>query len=205
MASPPELRQPQPRRPYANIQPSPQSTCNVKRPREDDYQVESVTEFETKRRRRTASVASADLSEDDRFLLQLKEDESLPWKDIAKRFQSDKGKNFNVAALQMRYKRLREKFRVWEEQDVNALKLAHEYWERSKWDIISAKVSYADRMLEYGLNERWPPRHCARKWQEIEAQIAFTRAATTGSLRGTPQVSSPVDGSVHHFGFVPMQ
>ncbi|KAH9825699.1 hypothetical protein Tdes44962_MAKER00629 [Teratosphaeria destructans] len=217
-ASPPEIRQPQPRRPYVSIQPGPQSTSNAKRPREDDDQTESVTEFGPKRRRRTASVASADLSEDDRFLVQLKEDESLPWKDIANRFQSDKGKNFNVAALQMRYKRLREKFRVWEEQDVNALKLAHEYWERNKWDIISAKVSSADKgdsrrlrmltmaqMLEYGLHERWPPRHCARKWQEIEAQMAFTRAATTGSLRGTPQVSSPVDGPVHHFGFVPMQ
>lgn len=85
-------------------------------------------------------MASADLSEDDRFLVQLKEDENLPWKDIATRFQTDKGKNFQVAALQMRYKRLREKFRVWEEQDVNALKLAHEYWEKYKWEIISAKV-----------------------------------------------------------------
>ena len=46
-----------------------------------------------------------------------------------------------MAALQMRYKRLREKFRVWEEADVNALKLAHEYWEKYKWEIISAKVS----------------------------------------------------------------
>ena len=86
-------------------------------------------------------MASADLSEDDRFLVQLKEEEALPWKDIANRFQTDLGKNFQVAALQMRYKRLREKFRVWEEQDVKALQLAHEYWEKYKWEIISAKVS----------------------------------------------------------------
>ena len=86
-------------------------------------------------------MASADLSDDDRFLVQLKEDENLPWKDIAGRFQADKGKNFQVAALQMRYKRLREKYRTWEEQDVSALKLAHEYWEKYKWEIISAKVS----------------------------------------------------------------
>ena len=87
-------------------------------------------------------MASADLSEDDRFLVQLKEEENLPWKDIAVRFQTDKNKNLQVAALQMRYKRLREKFRVWEEQDVNSLKLAQEYWEKYKWEIISAKVSF---------------------------------------------------------------
>jgi len=135
-SSPPELRQPQPRRPYPTIAPNPAGLA--KRIQDDDEQMERSS---SKRRKRTASVASADLSEDDRFLVQLKEDESLPWKDIAIRFQTEKGKHFQVAALQMRYKRLREKFRVWEEKDVNALKLAHEYWEKYKWEIITAKVS----------------------------------------------------------------
>ena len=83
------------------------------------------------------------MSEDDRYLVQLKEDENLPWKDIATRFHTDKGKNFQVAALQMRYKRLREKYRIWEQVDVDALKAAHEYWEKYKWEIISTKVSFA--------------------------------------------------------------
>lgn len=139
-SSPPELRQPQPRRPYTNIAPNP--TAQVKRGHEDEERAESTS---SKRRKRTSSVASGDLSEDDRFLVQLKEDESLPWKDIANRFQTDKGKSFQVAALQMRYKRLREKFRVWEEQDVHALRLAHEYWEKYKWEIISSKVSIESR------------------------------------------------------------
>jgi len=82
------------------------------------------------------------LSEDDRFLVQLKEDENLPWKDIATRFHARKGKKVQVAALQMRYKRLREKFRVWEERDLQALRTAHEYWEKYKWEIISAKVKF---------------------------------------------------------------
>ncbi|KXL41920.1 hypothetical protein M433DRAFT_150289 [Acidomyces richmondensis BFW] len=134
-SSPPELRQPQPRRPYPPIAPNPAGL--VKRRQDDDEQMERSS---SKRRKRTASVASADLNEDDRFLVQLKEDENLPWKDIATRFQTDKGKNFQVAALQMRYKRLREKFRVWEDKDVNALRLAHEYWEKYKWEIITTKV-----------------------------------------------------------------
>ena len=141
MSSPPEIRQPQPRRPYTNIAPNPAGVAAQKRRRDEEEQQDSGSSS-GKRRKRTSSVASADLSEDDRLLVQLKEDENLPWKDIANRFQSDKGKNFQVAALQMRYKRLREKFRVWEDQDLHALRMAHEYWEKYKWEIIGAKVSW---------------------------------------------------------------
>ncbi|KAK3073328.1 hypothetical protein LTR53_005176 [Teratosphaeriaceae sp. CCFEE 6253] len=194
-ASPPEIRHPQPRRSYTTIAPNPSSIATVKRQRDDDDRTE--TSSSTKRRKRTASVASADMSEDDRFLVQLKEDESLPWKDIATRFQTDKGKNFQVAALQMRYKRLREKYRVWEEQDVSALRLAHEYWEKYKWEIIGAK------MVDFNINERWPARHCARKWQEMEA-LAATQPATTGLTPGISQFSSPVEAPMH-FAFMPIQ
>lgn len=96
-----------------------------------------------KRRKRTCSVASGDLSEDDKLLVSLKEDEALPWKDIAARFGSHHGKTFQVAALQMRYKRLREKFRVWQPEDLEALRLASEYYDKYKWDIISSKVCCA--------------------------------------------------------------
>lgn len=143
--SPPEIRQPQPRRPYTNIAPNPVGAA-AKRKRDEEEQ-HDVPGSAGKRRKRTSSVVSADLSEDDRFLVQLKEDENLPWKDIATRFQTEKGKNFQVAALQMRYKRLREKFRVWEDQDIQALKLAHEYWEKYKWEIISAKVSKHNHLV----------------------------------------------------------
>lgn len=136
-SSPPEIRHPQPRRSYPNIAPNPAGMAAQKRRRDDDEEAGSSRG----KRKRTSSVASADLSEDDRYLVQLKEDEGLPWKDIATRFGTDRGKNFQVAALQMRYKRLREKFRVWEDQDVNALKASHDYWEKYKWEIISAKVS----------------------------------------------------------------
>lgn len=195
-ASPPEIRQPQPRRPFPNIAPNPAQVAAQKRKRDEDDQQETTT-ASGKKRKRTSSVASADLSEDDRFLVQLKEKESLPWKDIANRFQSDLGKNFQVAALQMRYKRLREKFREWQDEDIHALRLAHEYWEKNKWDII------AQKMLDNGINERWPSRHCARKWQELETQAA-TLAATASMTPALSQFSSPIDAPTQ-FTFMPIQ
>ena len=61
------------------------------------------------------------------------------------------------------------------------------------------------QMLDFGIQERWPARHCARKWQEME-----TTAATTATIGYTPatahgaQYSSPVE-SATHFAFLPMQ
>ena len=133
--SPPSIAQPQPRRQYPALAPNPAGLIG-KRSREDEDEDPNL-----KRRKRTSSIVSADLSEDDRLLVMLKEDEGLPWKDIAARFGSHHGKTFQVAALQMRYKRLREKFRVWQGEDVEALRQAHEYWEKYKWEIISSKVS----------------------------------------------------------------
>lgn len=159
VASSPELQQPKPGRPspYTHIAPHPNIPSSIKRQRDDDDHRASIsgglglgadttpTGSSTKRRKRTASVISTELNDDDRFLVHLKEEENLPWKDIATRFLSDKNKTLQVAALQMRYKRLREKFRTWEDQDMNALKLAHEYWEKYKWEIISAKVSFRSK------------------------------------------------------------
>ena len=82
-----------------------------------------------------------ELGEEDRLLIQLKDEESMPWKDIAARFQSDLGKSYQIPALQMRLKRLRERMRVWTDTDVRALRAAHDYWVQSKFDIISQKVS----------------------------------------------------------------
>nr|POE99373.1 hypothetical protein CFP56_52766 [Quercus suber] len=225
--SPPEIRAPKPRRPYTTIAPNPAGISTNKRRRDEDEQGESSV-LSDKRRKRTSSLASADLSEDDRFLVQLKDDEGLPWKDISTRFQTDKGQTVRVATLQMRYKRLREKFRVWEEVDMNALKLAHDYWEKYKWEIISAKVNNClahilpgfpeerrpltlalPQMTDYGVSERWPARHCARKWQDVETSLVLSHATTSAAIAAgiTPalsQFSSPVDAPVH-FAFMPLQ
>lgn len=136
----PEIRQPQPRRPYAPIQPDPVGIAAQKRKRDDDDGPD-LGLLSTKKRKRTSSVASADLSEDDRLLVTLKEEQNLPWKDIALRYSAEKGKTVQVAALQMKYKRLREKHRVWTESDMDALRQAHDMYEKRKWEIVAEKVS----------------------------------------------------------------
>lgn len=58
------------------------------------------------------------MTEDDNLLLKLKDEEGLPWKAIAQRFRDLSRGEFRVPTLQMRYKRLKEKMRVWEVEDV---------------------------------------------------------------------------------------
>jgi hypothetical protein len=136
------LTSPQSRRLYTPIAPQPLEaprSSGTKRTRdEEDEGGEDI-----KRRKRSDSNTSAqfELSEEDKLLLQLKEEESMPWKDIAARFQADLGKAYQIPALQMRLKRLRERMRVWTDADVRALRMAQEYWAQNKFDIISQKVS----------------------------------------------------------------
>jgi hypothetical protein len=86
-------------------------------------------------------VCSPDqLTAADALLVRLREDENMPWKDVAARFRAETGQDFSVAALQMRLKRLRERVRVWTDRDVQALRLAHDYWISHKFEIIAAKV-----------------------------------------------------------------
>lgn len=134
------LTAPQPRRVFTPIAPQPVDTPRImaaKRSRDDDEFAEL-----SKRRRRSESATSTqlELTEEDKLLLKLKEEDSMPWKDIAARFQSDLGKQYQIPALQMRLKRLRERMRIWGEADVRALRIAHEYWAQNKFDIISQKV-----------------------------------------------------------------
>ena len=58
-------------------------------------------------------------------------------------------------------------------------------------------------MLDFGINERWPARHCARKWQELETTAA-TMAATASMTPAMSQFSSPVEAPTH-FAFMPLQ
>ena len=88
----------------------------MKRLRED----EEYSDFGQKRRKRAPSQnGPVELNEEEQLLLKLKEEENLPWKDIATRFHTDLGKSYQVPALQMRFKRLRERMRSWTETDVS--------------------------------------------------------------------------------------
>lgn len=79
---------------------------------------EEYSEYRSKNQNRASSQSgSVELNEEERLLLKLKE-ENLPWRDISTRFQTDLGKSYQVPALQMRFKRLRERMRTWTETDV---------------------------------------------------------------------------------------
>lgn len=154
--SPPQLQQPQPRRPYQSIAPNPAGVTAVKRQREEDEAAtfaagESRPPSGNKRRRTNSAADDTPLTEDARYLLQLRETEGLPWKDIAARFTEKNDEVYSAARLQMQYKRIRERRRVWDEQDVCALQKACEYYEKSKWNIISGKVSYKSPIMTESL------------------------------------------------------
>ncbi|KAI2480463.1 hypothetical protein Ptr902_08644 [Pyrenophora tritici-repentis] len=185
-----QMASPQPRRMYTPIAPmllgTPRSHGS-KRFREEEE--EPVIE-ESKRRKRSDSQMSTqfELSEEDKLLLQLKEEESMPWKDIAARFQTDLNKTYQIPALQMRLKRLRERMRVWSEQDVKALRAAHEYWAQNKFEIIAAK------MAEFGALEKWTARQCSRKWQELDpAAIPYAHFEPHIQHGFAPYAMSPVE------------
>ena len=89
----------------------------LKRMRDEE---EQYSEYGQKKRKRAPSnVGPVELNEEEQLLLKLKEEENLPWKDIAVRFQTDLGKSYQVPALQMRFKRLRERMRTWTDTDVS--------------------------------------------------------------------------------------
>jgi hypothetical protein len=100
----------------------------------------------TPKRKRSASPSPyigssfSEMTAEDALLLKLKDEENLSWKEIASRFQTDMNMTFRISALQMRLKRLRERMRVWTEVDVQALRMAHDYWKNRKFEIIAAKV-----------------------------------------------------------------
>ncbi|KAI9778290.1 MAG: hypothetical protein M1816_004157 [Peltula sp. TS41687] len=58
------------------------------------------------------------VKEQERLLLQLKDQELMPWKEIAAHFGPHTGRSHQVPALQMRYERLRDRLRVWTDEDV---------------------------------------------------------------------------------------
>ncbi|KAI4279516.1 MAG: hypothetical protein LQ337_000217 [Flavoplaca oasis] len=162
----------------------------LKRMREE----EDYSDFNQKRRKRAPSqTGPVELNDEEQLLLKLKEEENLPWKDIAVRFQTDLGKSYQVPALQMRFKRLRERMRTWTETDVQALEQAYDYWEKFQFDIIAAK------MLDFGASERWPAKYCARKWDEIHpGRLPFNAQSHFLQDPWDTGHCSPVDSMSHH-------
>ncbi|TVY28293.1 hypothetical protein LHYA1_G003702 [Lachnellula hyalina] len=100
-------------------------------------------------------LSSDDLTYEEHLLLQLTEQDQLPWKEVAVRFNEKTDKQMKVPALQMRKKRLIERLRE------RALIMAWEQYERSKWDAI------AQGMLKHGCTEKWTREAVQKKWNEM--------------------------------------
>ncbi|KAF8419108.1 hypothetical protein EV426DRAFT_521334, partial [Tirmania nivea] len=113
------------------------------------------------KRRKSSPKQSTPLTDDDTLLLKLKDEENLPWKIIQKRFLDMSRGEFKVPTLQMRYKRLKEKMRVWEADDVGYLKEAKDAVTKEYWEMVSRK------MLELGCKKKIPGVACERKWREL--------------------------------------
>jgi hypothetical protein len=58
------------------------------------------------------------MTTEEQILMQLTEQQNLPWKEVAARFKEQTGKAMKVPALQMRKKRLVERLRVWTPSEV---------------------------------------------------------------------------------------
>ncbi|KAI4252647.1 MAG: hypothetical protein LQ352_004170 [Teloschistes flavicans] len=173
----------------------------LKRMREE----EDYSEFNQKRRKRAPSqTGPVELNEEEQLLLKLKEEENLPWKDIAVRFQTDLGKSYQVPALQMRFKRLRERMRTWTETDVQALEQAYDYWEKFQFDIIAAKVSkpepvQAKQEEPNGVRRCWTSAHpsdgrpntvLASGKRYTPGEYHFPHSQPSSRTHGTPNIAA---------------
>ena len=103
----------------------------------------------------------------------------MPWKDIAARFQTDLQKSYQIPALQMRYKRLRERMRVWTDTDRQALRMAHEYWAQNKFEIIAQKVCICRMIWNVPLTN--PTDVGVRYAREMDSTAMLTSMANDGS------------------------
>ena len=68
-------------------------------------------------------VLADERTEEEEYLLELSLGKQLKWKQVQEQFNQAFGKNMQVAALQMRKKRLIERLRVWTDGDVITLSL----------------------------------------------------------------------------------
>ena len=136
----------------------------LKRMREDEAEFQEYSQ--RKRKRAPSNAGPVELNEEEQLLLKLKEEENLPWKDIATRFQTELGKSYQVPALQMRFKRLRERMRVWTDVDVST------YFLRFSSLLANGLISELDSSTRTSLRilGKIPVRnHCTKgKWYILD-------------------------------------
>lgn len=111
----------------------------------------------------------AKLCPEDRALLHLRCGEPLSWKETARLLGVRFGKEYSVAALQMRYTRLCSRERPWTAAEESLLRRAHAYWRAQKWEMISnkmAELAYFEKDIG-NIDGSWSPRSCEAKWNAM--------------------------------------
>ncbi|KAF3918180.1 hypothetical protein ABW20_dc0104427 [Dactylellina cionopaga] len=154
----------------------------------------------TSKRRKSSATQPWQLSDDDRYLMKLKDEDQLPWKEIVNRFKEEGRGSHRVPALQMRLKRIKERIRQWTPEDVNhhhqffipntrcypvrqplqlekLLDDAKKWLDKHYWEIVASK------MMEYGRKEKIPGTSCEKKWKELNARRESERDSKSGSGR----------------------
>lgn len=85
------------------------------------------------------------LDEENRLLLDLRDRQRLPWREVTRQFEQTYGREYRMPTLQMRYGRLRQssqasRQRQWTDADTEALQRAYEWYDEERWRIISERV-----------------------------------------------------------------
>ncbi|PKY06523.1 hypothetical protein P168DRAFT_316522 [Aspergillus campestris IBT 28561] len=102
--------------------------------------------------------------EEDTFVERLRE-QNLAWKVIREKFRERFHKDASEARLQMRMlRRRKDRLARWDENDIQLLIRAREYWEREKYNFISQK------MREFGSRRVYTPQQCEAQLRELDAQ-----------------------------------
>ena len=102
-----------------------QSTPQSQGPPQGQFPDQQLASLPPRRKRKTPptdydseTALDGKCNFEEKVLLQLKEEQGLPWKEVAAKFNERTGKEMKVPALQMKKKRLRERLRVWTDVDV---------------------------------------------------------------------------------------
>lgn len=88
----------------------------------------------------SSQSARARYEQENQFLVYLRDEQLMPWKEITRQFQLAFNRSYQMPALQMRYGRLKQRTNPWTDQDTTALQLAHEYYVEKRYEIIASKV-----------------------------------------------------------------
>ncbi|KAK2757059.1 hypothetical protein FQN54_005028 [Arachnomyces sp. PD_36] len=144
-----------------SIAPNPAGIQQLEAERRIEQEMEASHSNSSGRRKSSSTKRRfSQLAAETEFVKELRE-QNVPWKEVVERFEAKFGIECTQARLQMRNTRLLKRMKEWAEDDIRALRNAHEYWEKAKFEIISEK------MQEFGASDKFSPLQCEQKWREL--------------------------------------